>query len=241
MGVECTRNTPLEFRSHAIGVVHTADFYGEDAKIAPWNGYKDVRPKGQGGLIFNAHRDITAPPYILTRKQDNPMKSFLSCKYLGMFLGSVGGRKTRSKIFSLLSNRTDFLLGRAYGEEYDHAFQSSKFCLVVRGLVTSTLRFSEIFIHAFIPVIVSDGYIPPFSASINWNTFSLFVPEEDVALLPDILGSVTEDKWNSMNANLRKVRKHFLYNNPPIPGDAFHMILYEIWKKVSIKQRNMNF
>ena len=155
-----------------------------------------------------------------------------------MFLGSVRGRKTRNRVFSLLSNRTNFLLGQAYHEEYDQAFQSSKFCLVVRGLVTSTLRFSEIFVHACIPVIISDGYIPPLSGSINWNTFSVFVPEDDIALLPEILGSIDEERWNCMNANLRKVRKHFLYNNPPVPGDAFHMILYEIWKKVSVKQRS---
>ena len=44
-----------------------------------------------------------------------------------------------------------------------------------------------------------------------------------------------------MNAYLRRVRKHFLCNNPPVPGDAFHMILYESGRKVSVLQRNMHF
>lgn len=234
MGVESIRSAPLNFRTNAIGVVHTADYIGMDSARTAWNSLKDILPAGQGGLIFNAHRDITAPPYMLSSGKLFHGKSFQTCDFLAMFLGSTTGRSVRSQIYSLFSNHSDFLLGTAHGTEYERAFQRSKFCLVIRGLVTSTLRFTEVFIHSCIPVIISDGYIPPFSGSINWRTFSIFVPEKDISHLPKILGSVSEKEWNYLNQNILQVRRHFLYNNPPIRGDAFHMILYEVWKKVRV-------
>ena len=232
MGVESTRSTPLNFRTNAIGVVHTADFLGVDSARTTWNTLTDILPVGQGGLIFNAHRDLTAPPYLLSGAKIFERKTFQTCEFLAMFLGSTTGRSVRGQIFALFSNHSDFLLGLAHGSEYERAFQRSKFCLVVRGLVTSTLRFTEVFIHSCIPVIISDGYIPPFSGTIDWRTFSILVPEKQVSQLPKILDSVSEEKWNYLNDNLVQARKHFLYNNPPVRGDAFHMILYEIWKKV---------
>jgi hypothetical protein len=232
MGVECTRSSSLEFRTNAIGIIHTADFHGKDSNNQTWNTFRDIRPDGQGGLIYNAHRDVTAPPYIYLPNAKIEMKKFSDCKYLAMFLGFNKGRETRQKIFTLFANHSDFLLGTVHGDEYANAFARSKFCLVVRGLVTSTLRFSEVFIYSCIPVVISDGYVPPFSGSINWNAFSIFVPERNIAQLPEILGSISEEKWNTMNSNLQKVRKHFIYNDPPVKGDAFHMILYEVWNKV---------
>lgn len=233
MGIECIRNAPVSFRTNAIGIVHTADFIGSDAESQPWNKYEDVKPKSQSGLIFNAHRDLTAPPFVKVDVRDSlaHRKSFNARKYLAMFLGSSRARPVRQKIFSLFQNNSNFLIGKAYGDEYEKAFQDSKFCLVVRGLVTSTVRFSEVFLYSCIPVIISDGYVPPFSSTVNWRSFSIFVQEDDLVRLPKILGSIDEGEWSMMQKNLMKVRNHFLYNNPPISGDAFHMILFELWKK----------
>jgi len=233
MGIESIRSTPLNFRTNAVGVVHTADFIGNDAALTVWNTLKDILPSGQGGLIFNAHRDLTAPPYMLSiNKNTDRIKTFGNCEYLAMFMGSTAGRALRGRMFSLFSNHSEFLLGSAHGSEYISAFHRSKFCIVARGLVTSTLRFTEVFIHSCVPVIISDGYIPPFSSSIDWRTFSVVVPEEEIGHLAKILGSINKRKWDYLNRNLLQVRKHFLYNNPPISGDCFHMILYEVWKKV---------
>jgi hypothetical protein len=65
MGIECTRSAPENFRNSAIGVVHTADIFGEDAILNFWNDYEDIKPKWQTGLVFNAHRDITATPFFV--------------------------------------------------------------------------------------------------------------------------------------------------------------------------------
>jgi hypothetical protein len=233
MGIESIRSTPLNFRTNAIGIVHTADFVGEDSANAAWNTLEDILPSGQGGLIFNAHRDLTVPPFILAEsKKDWIRKSFKNCDFLAMFLGSKSARPIREQLFSLFANHSDFLIGSAYGKEYERAFLRSKFCLVIRGLTVWTRRISEVFVFPCIPVIVSNGYIPPFSSSIDWKTFSVRVREEDIEHLPQILGSISEEKWNYLNYNLLQVRKHFLYNNPPLSGDAFHMILYEVWQKV---------
>jgi hypothetical protein len=155
-----------------------------------------------------------------------------------MFLGSVNGRRIRQEVFDQLQDRNDIFLGKnAYGEAYVKAFHQSKFCLVIRGLVASTLRISEAFQYGCIPVIIIDGYIPPFSNSIDWGKFSIIIPEKRVQQIPDILQSVDEKSWDIMNHNLLKVRHHFLYNKSPVVGDAFYMILYEVW----LKTRKLNF
>ena len=44
MGIESIRSTPLNFRTNAIGIVHTADFVGEDSANAAWNTLEDILP-----------------------------------------------------------------------------------------------------------------------------------------------------------------------------------------------------
>jgi len=224
------RSAPASFRSNAVGIVHTADFLGEDANSHFWNDYKDIRPSWQTGLVYNGHRDITATPFLIgsTLKVE---KSYGKCKYLTMFLGSANGRVARQKVLDQLKNRKDIFLGKAYGEEYEKAFYESKFCLVIRGLVTSTLRVSEVFKYGCIPVIIMDGYVPPFSNTIDWRKFSVIIPEKEIDQIPKILEGISETRWNAMNKNLLQVRHHFLYNEIPVVGDAFHMILYEVWMK----------
>ncbi|CAL6334315.1 unnamed protein product [Bathycoccus prasinos] len=181
MGVECTRSAPENFRNNAIGVVHTADFFGGDANLNFWNDYDDIKPSWQSGLVFNGHRDITATPF-LTSDILKVRKSYRKCKYLTMFLGSVNGRAVRQRVFHQHQNRKDIFLGKAYGEYYAKAFHDSKFCLVIRGLVTSTLRISEAFKYGCIPVIIIDGYTQQ---------------------IPKILEGISETRWNAMNKNLR--------------------------------------
>ena len=195
-----------------------------------WNDYDDIKPSWQSGLVFNGHRDITATPF-LTSDILKVRKSYRKCKYLTMFLGSVNGRALRQRVFHQHQNRKDIFLGKAYGEYYAKAFHDSKFCLVIRGLVTSTLRISEAFKYGCIPVIVIDGYVPPFSNTIDWSKFSIIIPENQTQQIPKILEGISETRWNAMNKNLLDIRHHFLYNEIPVVGDAFHMILYEVWLK----------
>jgi hypothetical protein len=148
-----------------------------------------------------------------------------------MFLGSVNGRAVRQKIFNQHQNNKDILLGKAHGKEYVNAFHDSKFCLVIRGLTVWTRRFAEVFQYNCIPVIISDGYLPPFSNIIDWSKFSIIIPENQTHQIPKILEGISETRWNAMDKNLLDIRHHFLYNESPVVGDAFHMILYEIWLK----------
>lgn len=239
MGAECLRSAPSNFISNAIGIINTADFLGFEAEGHFWNKYEDIKPAGQTGLMFNGHRDITSPPYL---KNENlkSNKTFHQCKYLAMFLGSTEGRVVRGKLFELYKNRSDFLIGSAFGQEYINAFYMSKFCLVVRGRTVWTRRFTEVFQYSCIPVIISDGYLPPFSNVFDWTSFSIQVPESDISKLPQILGKVSEKKWFEMQSQLDSVKQHFLYNEPPKIGDAFHIALYEIWLKVRKLRRNVN-
>lgn len=238
MGAECLRSAPRNFISNAIGIINTADFLGHEADAHFWNKYEDIKPAGQSGLIFNGHRDITSPPYLKNENIKNN-KTFRQCKYLAMFLGRTEGRVTRGKLFELHKNRSDFLFGSAYGQEYVSAFYESKFCLVVRGRTVWTRRFTEVFQYNCIPVIISDGYLPPFSNVFDWTSFSLRIAESDISKLPQILENVSEKKWYKMQSQMDIVKHHFLYNDPPKIGDAFYIALYEIWLKVRKFRRSV--
>ena len=146
-------------------------------------------------------------------------------------LDDVFGLLPTRKVFAVEQGNGFLALGKAYGEEYAKAFHDSKFCLVIRGLVTSTLRVSEAFKYGCIPVIIIDGYVPPFSNTIDWSKFSIIIPENQTQQIPKILEGISETRWNAMNKNLLDIRHHFLYNEIPVVGDAFHMILYEVWLK----------
>ena len=147
----------------------------------------------------------------------------------GFYLNKFGGNFVAETAIKPID---DFLIGQAYGQEYVNAFYVSKFCLVVRGRTVWTRRFTEVFQYNCIPVIVSDGYLPPFSNVFDWTSFSLRIAESDIFKLPQILENVSEKIWYKMQSQMDIVKHHFLYNDPPKIGDAFYIALYEIWLKV---------
>ena len=90
-------------------------------------------------------------------------------------------------------------------------------------------RVVEAILHGCVPVILSDGYVPPFFEVLNWSAFSLVVPEKDIPRLKDILSSISRARYNAMQMAVDKVRRHFLWNAKPEKYDLFHMVLHSVW------------
>lgn len=112
---------------------------------------------------------------------------------------------------------------------YIQHMKNSKYCICPRGYEVNSPRVVESIYYECVPVIISDNYVPPFFEVLNWEAFSVIIPEEDVPRLKDLLASISEEKYRLLQLGVRKVQKHFLWHNKPVKYDLFHMILHSIW------------
>jgi hypothetical protein len=93
---------------------------------------------------------------------------------------------------SVVEDTTGFLFHRTDGPDHAtrvHRFQEvlvrSKFVVCPRGHGTSSFRLNETLAAGRVPVIVSDEWVPP--PELDWDTFSIRVPERGVHGLPALL------------------------------------------------------
>ncbi|CAN5155472.1 hypothetical protein BH20VER2_BH20VER2_16400 [soil metagenome] len=138
-----------------------------------------------------------------------PENEFATCTpphaelpYLFSFVGSTGNAAVRGAIARLshprglvLDSTADYarVLERSmspqersdYHRRYAEITQQSKFVLCPRGLSVSSIRLFETMQMGRVPVILSDDWGEP--PGPLWEEFSVRVPEQDCARLPQIL------------------------------------------------------
>lgn len=112
---------------------------------------------------------------------------------------------------------------------YRDFMKSSKYCICAKGYEVHTPRVMESIYYECIPVIISDNYVPPLFEVFNWESFALFVAEDDISSLRDILLSVSDERYMMMRKRLKIVQQYFLWHKVPKRYDLFHMILHSIW------------
>jgi len=122
--------------------------------------------------------------------------------YLFSFMGSVRNARVRAKLATLRHPRSFFqnttedfdrVLNRTmarrerldYHRRYAELTKVTKFVLCPRGVSASSIRLFETMRMGRVPVILSDGWIPPVGP--RWKEFSLRVSERDFARVPVLL------------------------------------------------------
>ncbi len=121
--------------------------------------------------------------------------------YLASFVGSSTSHPLRQQILSL--RRDDFLLRDTRAKSYQMNFEadplerapfylayadamaSARFSLCPRGVGAASIRLFESMKMGRACVIVSDAWHP--NDGVDWNSFSIRVPEADVSRIPQIL------------------------------------------------------
>ncbi|XP_050206943.1 probable glycosyltransferase At3g07620 [Mercurialis annua] len=115
------------------------------------------------------------------------------------------------------------------GISYQEMMKKSRFCICPSGHEVASPRIVEAIYAECVPILISQGYILPFSDVLNWDSFSIQVSVSDIPNLKNILLGVPEEKYLKMQQGVKQVQRHFVINNPPKRFDVFHMIIHSIW------------
>lgn len=188
---------------------------------------------------FKIGKDTTLPVTYI-RSAESPLENLggkppTERHILAFFAGSLHGnlrtiliqhwenRQPEMKIFGPMPRDIE---GKRRYREY---MKSSKYCVCARGYEVHTPRVVEAIYNECVPVIISDNYVPPFFEVLDWDVFSVFVQENDVPNLREILLAIPEEKYLEMQLRVKFVQQHFLWHKKPVKVDLFHMILHSVW------------
>ncbi|CAA7055808.1 unnamed protein product [Microthlaspi erraticum] len=182
----------------------------------------------------------TALPVTYIRSSQSPLeylggKAPSERKILAFFAGSMHGY-LRPVLVQLWENKEPDMKilgpmprspeGKKLYREY---MKSSRYCICARGYEVHTPRVVEAIMNECVPVIIADNYVPPFFEVLDWEEFAVFVKEEDIMNLRNILLSIPEERYLGMQARVKMVQQHFLWHKKPVKFDLFHMVLHSIW------------
>uniref|UniRef100_A0ACD5Y151 Uncharacterized protein n=1 Tax=Avena sativa TaxID=4498 RepID=A0ACD5Y151_AVESA len=113
--------------------------------------------------------------------------------------------------------------------DYFSYMHRARFCLCPSGHEVASPRVVEAIHAGCVPVLVSDGYAPPFADVLRWEGFSVSVPVADIPRLKEILESIPAAEVERLRDGARQVKQHFTLRQPPERLDMFHMILHSVW------------
>lgn len=122
-------------------------------------------------------------------------------------------------------------------QDYNSMLKKSKYCLCPSGYEVASPRVVEAIYAECVPVLISDGYIPPFSDVLNWDSFSVRVKVKDIANMKKILTSISPNQYKRLQRRVKQVQRHFVVNGPPKRFDIFHMTVHSIW----LRRLNIRF
>ncbi|CAJ1973894.1 unnamed protein product [Sphenostylis stenocarpa] len=187
---------------------------------------------------FKIGKDVSLPETYI-RSSENPVKNIggnppSQKPILAFFAGGLHGYVRPILLEHWENKESDMIISGTLphvrgNANYIQFMKSSKFCICARGHEVNSPRVVEAIFHECIPVIISDNFIPPLFEILNWESFAVFVTEEEIPNLRNILLSISEDRYLEMHKRVKKVQEHFIWHAEPVKYDLFHMLLHSIW------------
>jgi hypothetical protein len=139
---------------------------------------------------------------------------------LASFVGTYTTHRLRSEMCAALTNKSGIVFnGRHLWSSYISDNQAdrfvditttSKFCLAPRGYGRSSFRFFEAIQLGCIPVYIWDDIEwLPYKDVLDYSSFAVSINIKDVGTLYDRLSSISDEKYESMCCELRRVQSYF--------------------------------
>ncbi|KAE8098435.1 hypothetical protein FH972_016501 [Carpinus fangiana] len=160
---------------------------------------------------------------------------------LAFFAGGLHG-PIRPVLLEHWENKDEDLRVHRYlpkGVSYYDMMRKSKYCICPSGYEVASPRVVEAIYSGCVPVLISDHYVPPFSDVLNWKSFSVEVPVNDIPNLKKILMEISPRQYIRMQRRVVQVRRHFEVHSPPKRFDVFHMVLHSVWlRRMNVRVHN---
>jgi hypothetical protein len=142
-------------------------------------------------------------------------------EYFATFVGTLT-HPIRNQMTNILQNKEDTKLITKPHNEWTNNISSesatsfvdltlkSRFCLAPRGYGRSSFRFFEAMLLNVVPVYFWDDIEwLPYKEMIDYSKFSVSIKEIDILNTYTILKSISEEKYQSMLLEIKRVSRHF--------------------------------
>lgn len=183
---------------------------------------------------FEPSRDVSIPEILLPQGTTKGMIGGPSPSKRSILVFYAGGNHgpVRPILHEYWENKDPDVQVHQYlpkGVSYYGMMRKSKYCLCPSGYEVASPRTVEALYMGCVPVLIKEGFVIPFSDVLDWKTFAVVIPVQDIPNLKKILMAIPSRQYIKMQRRGIQVRRHFEINTPPKPYDVFHMILHSIW------------
>ncbi|KAL5009577.1 hypothetical protein ScPMuIL_011882 [Solemya velum] len=186
-----------------------------------------------------------------------PEKSYLEHRKWLLVSSQTGLHQEYMSILSELSLSNDNLLvlDKCPGEEpwnfsnrckdsmqydYPDVLQDATFCVVLRGARMGQTSLSDTMKAGCIPVVVADGYVMPFSEVLDWTRAAVFVREEQLDEIIDVLKKYSMSRIYDMRRQVNFLWEQYFSTMKAITLTTLQILNDRIFPYASKKYRQWN-
>jgi len=115
-------------------------------------------------------------------------------------------------------------------------YRRSIFCFCPRGDTISAKRLFDAMQGGCIPVVIADGLMLPFDGYVDWSNTVVRIPEFLVykGEVMHLLERISANRIDELQKGVEKAAKAVLFNFPISQGDAFHLLLKELYERAKL-------
>ncbi|XP_024366829.1 probable glycosyltransferase At5g11130 [Physcomitrium patens] len=188
---------------------------------------------------YITHKDASVPQiWPRLGKEPEEVRTITQRKRLAFFAGALNS-PVRKDLERTWANDSKILVHKGrVPYPYSEALLTTKFCLHAKGFEVNTARLGDAMYYGCVPVVIANYYDLPFQDILDWTKFSIVVSSLDIPLLKKTLEAVTDEQYAELHRQVLLARKHFQWHAPPEEYDAFHTVMYELWKRRHIVRRS---
>eukprot|EP00932_Pfiesteria_piscicida_P012890 SRR837773.24342.p1 GENE.SRR837773.24342~~SRR837773.24342.p1 ORF type:complete len:349 (-),score=16.46 SRR837773.24342:1-936(-) len=184
----CKENVQFQQQISGTALENIVFYVHFSLPVSEWNPRRDV------SLLTPLKPDLTDLVTPVEKRQLCDRRPHLA-SFVGTRDHNLG---VRNQIFDLMNiprfNIHDAGQSRLNSTEYCSFLESSDFGLSPVGDEHYSFRLTEILGMASVPVIIDDGFTPPYGMA-DVNTWAVTVKESDIRKLPQILSAVSDEEF----------------------------------------------